>query len=122
MGWRSISTLPELLKKFRDVFDDSQKDVSKGTGLEAPSISFYENGSRFPPVDKLIDLLNYFGVEIHLVSDFGTWKMKSSSKSGERMRLYYSEKDSTNVFRGLPEDEVEDIYSLIKRRRERHED
>jgi transcriptional regulator with XRE-family HTH domain len=107
--------LSDLLTKFRDIMDQSQKAVAEALDLPPPSLSFYENGERTPPFPVLLQLLDFYEARLKVETDLGEWVFKLDD--GE-IRLEPKEKvEEMGLLSGLDEDEKEDLIAYIRRRR-----
>lgn len=120
MDYKNISGLDELFQYLREVSDTRQEEIEKDTEISTTALSFYENNQRFPPLDTLVEFLDFFGGKIWIETDFGEWVIRKSESNEKRVRLEYRESED-QPFEGLPVDEVEDIVSLIQKRRQRHD-
>lgn len=113
-------TLSQLLTKFRDILDESQKEVAEEMDLPPPSLSFYENGERIPPFPVLLELLDYYDARLTIETDLGEWIFKQ--EDGEITLESQEKAEQMGLLTGLPEDEKEDLIAYIRRRRRRSSD
>lgn len=108
--------LSELLKKFRDIVDESQKEVAENLELPPPSLSFYENDERLPPFESLIKLLEYYDARLVVETDLGKWTFVRNDD--DELMLQSEEKtDEMGLLSGIDQEEKEDLISYIRRRR-----
>lgn len=108
-------SLSQLLTKFRDILDESQKEVADRMDLPPPSLSFYENGERIPPFPVLLELLDYYDARLKVETDLGEWIFKRDD--GEIVLESQEKAEQMGLLSGLPEDEKEDLIAYIRRRR-----
>ena len=107
--------LSELLKKFRDIVGESQKEVAESLDLPPPSLSFYENDERLPPFDVLVELLEYYDARLVVETDLGKWTFRAEDGS---VRLEPEKKsEEMGLLSGIDEEEKEDLIAYIRRRR-----
>jgi transcriptional regulator with XRE-family HTH domain len=108
-------SLAELLKKFRDVVEESQKEVAEALELPPPSLSFYENDERLPPFNVLVELLEYYDARLVVETDLGKWTFREENGS---IRLEPEKKtEEMGLLSGIDEEEKEDLIAYIRRRR-----
>jgi transcriptional regulator with XRE-family HTH domain len=113
-------SLSELLTRFRDIIECSQKEVAEAVDIPAPSLSFYENGQRTPPYKTLVNLLEYYDAQMLIETDLGKWVW--AEVNGEPQLIEMAKKEEIGLLSGLPEDEKEDLIAYIRRRRQHHEE
>ena len=115
------------LKRYMEVKGKSRNDISEALGISYFTVSDWVNGKKYPRMDKVEMLANYFGVQ---KSDLIENKEKSSSpeepvlSEGERMwlDLYRRVSDDTRVtltkmvcsFEKLPADRQQLALDLIR--------
>lgn len=108
--------MSELLNKFRDILGQSQKEVADNLEVPAPSLSFYENDRRIPPLDVLIMLLDFYDAKLFIETDLGKWKL--TVNEDDEVRLIEKDKsEEVGLLSGLDDQEKEDLVSYIRRRR-----
>lgn len=122
MEWSSIKSFSDLLSKLRNQSPDSQSEIADEIGIKSATLSHLESGRRNPTIEVLLKILDFFGLEIIIRSDFGSLKLVESDKRNQTFEFEHIEDDVPVLFQDLPEDEIEDIYSFIQRRRKRHSD
>lgn len=85
---KNIFFRPERLKQLRKNADMTQKEFSKKIGCTMASLSAYENGSKVPPTQTLINLSSSFSCSIDWL--FGL-KDEPSNKHNSKPIHTYSE-------------------------------
>lgn len=113
-------SLAELLKKFRDVVEESQKEVAEGLDLPPPSLSFYENDERLPPFDVLVELLDYYDARLVVETDLGKWTFRGD-EDGSIALEPEQKSEEMGLLSGIEEEEKEDLIAYIRRRRRSNE-
>jgi transcriptional regulator with XRE-family HTH domain len=114
-------SLAELLIKFRDILDESQKEVAEQLDLPPPSLSFYENEERLPPFDVLVELLDHYDAHLVVETDLGKWTFEMNGD--DELKLKPEEKtDEIGLLSGIDEEEKEDLIAYIRRRRRKNQD
>lgn len=108
-------SLAELLRKFRDVVEESQKEVAEALDLPPPSLSFYENDERLPPFDVLVRLLEYYDARLVVETDLGKWTFQE--KDGSVQLEPEKKTQEMGLLNGIDEKEKEDLIAYIRRRR-----
>ena len=79
----------------------SRKDLSDALGISYFTITAWVNGTKYPRMDKVEMLANYFGV---LKSDLIEEKEESKQTPPEEPILTEGEKLLLDLFRQIPED------------------
>lgn len=112
--------LSELLKKFRDIVGESQKEVAESLDLPPPSLSFYENDERLPPFESLVKLLEYYDARLVVETDLGQWTFVRDEEGN--LKLEPEEKtEEMGLLSGIDQEEKEDLIAYIRRRRRSRE-
>ena len=86
------------LKRYMEVKCKSRNDISEALGISYFTVSDWVNGKKYPRMDKVEMLANYFGVQ---KSDLIEKKVKSSTP--EEPVLSEGEKILLDLFRKVPE-------------------
>lgn len=108
--------LSELLNKFRNIVEKSQKEIADELNLPAPSLSFYENDERLPPYEALVELLDFYDAKLKIEADLGEWTFHQTD-DGE-LKLEEEEKtEEIGLLKGIDKKEKEDLIAYIRRRR-----
>ena len=79
----------------------SRKDLSDALGISYFTITAWANGTKYPRMDKVEMLANYFGV---LKSDLIEEKSNNTSSPIEEPKLTEGEEMLLQLFRQIPED------------------
>lgn len=79
----------------------SRKDLSDALGISYFTITAWANGTKYPRMDKVEMLANYFGV---LKSDLIEEKEENEQPLPDEPKLTEAEKLLLDLFRQIPED------------------
>ena len=93
----------ENLKKLRKNLGKTQAEVAAELNLNVITYGRYENGVFDPPIEKLIEIANYFGCSIDYLVAKSNKNEKSKSKN-----------DLLNAIGTLTDGECEKVLSFIK--------
>lgn len=102
----------DRIKKLREEQSVSQIDLAKALFISQSSISEYESGNQQPPISMLIQLADFFDVNIDYL--LGRTDIKISINRLEQKLTTRSGSVSINDFLRLKNDEKEVIGELIK--------
>ena len=102
----------DRIKKLREEQSVSQIDLAKTLFISQSSISEYESGNQQPPISMLIQLADFFDVNIDYL--LGRTDIKISINRLEQKLTTSSGSVSINDFLRLKNDEKEAIGELIK--------
>ena len=96
------------LKKYMDSQGKSRTDISKALGISYYTVSDWVKGKKYPRMDKVELLANYFGIlKSDLIEDACQNKNTPEEVSeGERMLL--------ELFRKVPEDRQQLVLQMIR--------
>ena len=97
------------LKRYMEVKGKSRNDISEALGISYFTVSDWVNGKKYPRMDKVEMLANYFGVQ---KSDLIEKKEKSSTP--EEPVLSEGEKIMLDLFRRVPEDQQQLVLQMIR--------
>lgn len=97
------------LKRYMELKGKSRNDISEALGISYFTVSDWVNGKKYPRMDKVEMLANYFGIQ---KSDLIEIKEHSSSPS--EPVLSEGEKILLDLFRKIPEDQQQ-LYLRILR-------
>lgn len=89
------------LKRLMDAKDISRKDIAAMLGISYFTVSDWVNGKKYPRMDKVELLANYFGV---LKSDLIEEPTDNKQNSPNEPELTEGEKMLLDLFRQIPED------------------
>jgi transcriptional regulator with XRE-family HTH domain len=62
-----MNNLPEVLKKLREQYGLTQKQVAEAVNISTRAYGFYETGDRQPNLDTLINLAELFKVPLDIL-------------------------------------------------------
>ena len=88
------------LKRYMEVKGKSRNDISEALGISYFTVSDWVNGKKYPRMDKVEMLANYFGIQ---KSDL--IEIKEENNSPEELVLSEGEKMLLDLFRLIPEDQ-----------------
>ena len=89
------------LKYYMEKYDKSRQDISKALNISYYTVSDWVNGKKYPRMDKVEMLANYFGI---LKSDLIESVMEERNTPPEEIKLTEGEEMLLNLFRQIPED------------------
>lgn len=97
------------LKRQMELKGKSRNDISEALGISYFTVSDWVNGKKYPRMDKVEMLANYFGIQkSDLIED------KTQKNSPEELVLNEGEKMLLNLFRQVPEDKQELVLQMIE--------
>ena len=88
----------------------TQKELSEMVGVATSTLNDWMKGKKYPRIDKIELLANYFGI---LKSDLIEDKDKNDISPGE-MRLTEGEKQMLELFKLIPEDQQPLVLEMIR--------
>ena len=97
------------LKKQMEIHQRSRNDICQALGISYFTVSDWVNGKKYPRMDKVEMLANYFGVlKSDLIEDEKETNPPAEPKltEGEEMLL--------DLFRRVPEDKQELVLQMIR--------
>lgn len=94
------------LKRYMAINDKSRKDVSEALGISYYTITDWVNGKKYPRMDKVEKLAEYFGV---LKSD-----LIEEKKTTDNDGLSEEEKELLDLFTRVPADSRPMILEMIR--------
>ena len=94
------------LKRYMQEKGKSRKEVSEALGVSYYTFSDWVNGKKYPRMDKVEKLANYFGV---LKSDLIEDKQKQSTE-GE---LSYKQREFIRKVEGMSDDQIERLEQIL---------
>ena len=97
------------LKRYMEVKGKSRNDISEALGISYFTVSDWVNGKKYPRMDKVEMLANYFGVQ---KSDL--IESKSEKIPPEEPKLTEGEEILLDLFRRVPEDKQELVLQMIR--------
>ena len=97
------------LKRYMEVKGKSRNDISEALGISYFTVSDWVNGKKYPRMDKVEMLANYFGVQ---KSDLIEKKVGNDSPS--EPSLTEGEKMLLELFRRVPEEQQTLVLQMIR--------
>lgn len=98
------------LKRLMDMKNVNRKDIATVLGISYFTVSDWVNGKKYPRMDKVELLANYFGV---LKSDL--IEMESdNTPSSQTLTITEEEKMMLELFRKIPEDKQQMVIQMVK--------
>lgn len=95
------------LKYQMEINNKSRQEVSQALGISYFTITSWVNGSKYPRMDKVAKLAEYFGVQI---SDLIEYKEKPTAEGG----LSEKRKALIEFAQSVPEDKADMILRVMK--------
>lgn len=99
------------LKYYMDREGINQKEMAKIVGVSAPAFCEWLNANKYPRIDKIEMLANYFGI---LKSDLIEDKSSEKSVSPDKLALTEGEKLMLELFRRIPEERQPEALELLQ--------
>jgi transcriptional regulator with XRE-family HTH domain len=99
------------LKKQMELKDVSRKDLSETLGISYFTITAWVNGTKYPRMDKVEMLANYFGIQ---KSDLIEDKTAEEKEIPGEIVLTEEEKMLLNLFRRVPEQNQAMVLEMIR--------
>ena len=92
-----------------EVKGKSRNDISEALGISYFTVSDWVNGKKYPRMDKVEMLANYFGVQkSDLIED------KKQTSAPEEYKLSEGEKTLLDLFNRVPKDKQELVLQMIR--------
>jgi transcriptional regulator with XRE-family HTH domain len=104
------------LKKYMEANGKSRNDISEALGISYFTVSDWVNGKKYPRMDKVEMLANYFGIQkSDLIEDKQKINLQlMAENSPEEPRLTEGEKMLLDLFRRVPEDKQRILVEMIR--------
>ena len=97
------------LKRYMEVKGRSRNDISEALGISYFTVSDWVNGKKYPRMDKVEMLANYFGIQkSDLIEE------KDEKTSPDEPQLTEGEEMLLDLFRRIPEDKQELVLQMIR--------
>ncbi|MBQ8393810.1 MAG: helix-turn-helix transcriptional regulator [Clostridia bacterium] len=97
------------LKKYMELNGRSRNDISNALGISYFTITDWVNGKKYPRMDKVEMLANYFGIQkSDLIEDTG------QKNSPEEPKLSEGEKMLLDLFRRVPNEQQQLVLQMIR--------
>ncbi len=97
------------LKRYMEVKGKTRNDISEALGISYFTVSDWVNGKKYPRMDKVEMLANYFDIQ---KSDL--IEIKVENNSPEEPELSEGEKMLLDLFRQVPEDQQQLVLGMIR--------
>ena len=97
------------LKKYMEVKGKSRNDISEALGISYFTVSDWVNGKKYPRMDKVEMLANYFGIQ---KSDL--IENKTVKNTPEEPKLSEGEKIMLDLFRRVPNEQQQLVLQMIR--------
>lgn len=97
------------LKRYMELKGKSRNDISEALGISYFTVSDWVNGKKYPRMDKVEMLANYFGIQ---KSDLIEKKVENNSP--EEPTLSEGEKMLLDLFRQVPEEQQQLVLGMIR--------
>lgn len=99
------------LRKQMELKGVSRKDLSDALGISYFTITAWVNSTKYPRMDKVEMLANYFGI---LKSDLIEDKTEEEKNTPDKLQLSEGEEILLNLFRQIPEDKQQLVLQMIR--------
>lgn len=97
------------LKKQMELKGVSRNDICNALGISYFTVSDWVNGKKYPRMDKVEMLANYFGVQkSDLIED------KPEKEAPDEINLTEGEKMLLDLFRQIPEENRAMVFEMIR--------
>lgn len=97
------------LKYYMEKFNKNQKEMANIVGVSPPAFCEWLNAKKYPRIDKIEILANYFGI---LKSDLIEDKQKKNST--DELPLTDGEKMLLELFRKIPEEHQPQALEMLR--------
>ena len=99
------------LKRYMDMHGKNQKDMAEIVGVSTATFSDYINAKKYPRIDKIDILADYFGIlKSDLIEDKGEEIKEPAMYDG----LSENQKKLMQFVQTVPEDKAEMILKVIR--------
>ena len=102
-----LNVFANNLKKYMDLHGKSRKDVCEALGISYYTFSDWCNAKKFPRINSLEALANYFGIE---KSDLLENKEKKPATTSE---LSEKEKKLMDLLLSVPDDKIDYVIRVL---------
>lgn len=99
------------LQYYMDKSGKNQKEIAQIVGVSAPALCDWLNAKKYPRIDKIEMLANYFGI---LKSDLIEDKPKQKNISTNEPPLTDGEKMLLDLFNQVPKESQEMVLDMIR--------
>ena len=110
-GQWSKEVFARNLKYYMDREGINQQEMAKIVGVSAPALCEWLNANKYPRIDKIEIIANYFGI---LKSDLIEDKSSKKSNSPDKLALTEGEQVLLDLFKKVPEDKQKIVLEMIR--------
>ena len=97
------------LSMYMERYAKSQRELAEIVGVAPSTFSEWINARKYPRIDKIELLANYFGIlKSDLIED------KEEKNSPDKLQLTEGEKVILDLFRRVPEDQQQLVLQMIR--------
>lgn len=97
------------LQMYMDINNKSRKEVSEALGVSYYTLTDWVNGKKYPRMDKVEKLANYFGIlKSDLIED------KKEKPTAQDDGLSEEMQELINHIKNLPEDKIQMLLQVAK--------
>ena len=96
---------------YMERYAKTQRELAEIVGVAPSTFSEWINARKYPRIDKIEILANYFGV---LKSDLIEEKKDEENNSPDKLQLSEGEKVILDLFRRVPEDQQQLVLHMIR--------
>ena len=98
------------LKKYMNLSKKTRNDISKTLGISYFTVSDWVNGKKYPRMDKVEMLANYFGIQMSDLIE----ENFDSQKTPPKEQLTEGEQVLVDLFRKVPEEKQQMVLEMIR--------
>ena len=95
------------LKRYMEVKGKTRNDISEALGISYFTVSDWVNGKKYPRMDKVEMLANYFGIQKSDLIEIKEENTPEEPNLSERERMLL------DLFRRVPDDKQELVLQMI---------
>ena len=110
-GQWSKEVFARNLKYYMDREGINQQEMAKIVGVSAPALCEWLNAKKYPRIDKIEIIANYFGI---LKSDLIEDKTSEKSNSPDKLALTEGAQVLVDLFNRVPEDKQKMVLEMIR--------
>lgn len=103
------NTFASNLRRYMEINGKSRRDVSEAIGVSYYTLTDWVNGKKYPRMDKVEKLAEYFGI---MKSDLIEDKKEKPTAQGDRLSKEMQE--LIECIKALPEDKVQMLLQVAK--------
>ncbi len=103
------NTFASNLRRYMEINGKSRRDVSEAIGVSYYTLTDWVNGKKYPRMDKVEKLAEYFGImKSDLIED------KKEKPTAQSDRLSKEMQELIECIKALPEDKVQMLLQVAK--------